>query len=332
MPHCVLPEIVKAVSNLQSRIEKLPHRAQRDIERAVQILREEFAHATARRKSEQTRDGRILKIILFGSYAKGKQIIDPVGRYFSDYDFLVVVNHEELTDAARYWRKAEDRIVDMLTERGWPQPFSLIIQSMEDVNYQLRRGRFFWSDLVREGIVLFEELGFPFEKPSVLTQEEACAEAEGYFRKNFRKIRNSLLAASDHRARADEEIKPEEKAELRNEAAFDLHQAMERAYYCIMLVLTSYSPKSHNLNFLSKRAEQQDQRLIGVWKTDTKFGRRCYELLRAAYVKSRYSDHYKISDQELDWITDRVMELQELTRIICEERIAELGGPDTAAL
>lgn len=327
-----LQEIVKPVNKLQSRIEKLPRRAQRDIERAVQILREEFVQTTAGCKSEHARNGRILKIILFGSYAKGKQIVDPVGRYFSDYDLLVIVNHEELTDAARYWRNAEARIVDMLTDKGWRQPLSLIIHSMDDVNYQIRRGRYFWLDLVREGIILFEELGFPFENPSILTQQEACAEAERYYRKNFRKIRHSLLAASDHRARAEEEISPEEMAELRNEAAFDLHQAMERAYYCILLVLTSYSPKSHNLNFLSKRAEQQDERLIGVWKTDTKFGRRCYELLRAAYVKSRYSDHYKISDQELDWITDRVMELEELTRIICEERIAELAGHDTAKL
>lgn len=314
--------MVKPVSDLQARIAKLPRRAQRDIERAVQILREEFAKAIADRKAEHLRNGRILKIILFGSYAKGKQVVDPVGRYFSDYDLLVVVDHEELTDAAEFWTAAEDRLVDMLTERGWPQPLTLIVHSLEDVNSQLRRGRYFWVDIVKEGIALFEESGFHFEKPGVLTEEEAREEAEHYYTKNFRKIRHSLIAASDHRAHAQLETDPIERDEFRNDTAFDLHQAMERAYYCIMLVLMLYQPKSHNLNFLSKRAEQLDERLIGLWKTDTKFGKRCYELLRAAYIKARYSEHYKIDDDELDWLTERITELQALVKTICEERLA----------
>ncbi|EJU14974.1 plasmid stabilization system [Sphingomonas sp. LH128] len=328
----MVEEIVKPVSNVRFRIEKLPRRAQHDIERATQILREEFVQATTGCKIERHNAGRLLKIILFGSYAKGKQVVDPVGRYFSDYDLLVVVDKEELTDASKYWSKAEDRVVDMLTERGWPQPLSLIIHTLDDVNHQLRRGRNFWVDLVREGIVLFEEPDLPFEKAGLLSKQEAQEEAEIYFRREFKKVGRSMRTAELQRKEEKEQDDHVAKSEWRNEAAFNLHQAMERAYYCIMLVLTSYSPKSHNLNFLSKRAEQQDERLIGVWKTDTKFGRRCYELLRAAYVKSRYSDHYRISNEELDWITDRVVELQELTRIICEERIARLGGPDTAAL
>jgi len=97
---------------------------------------------------------------------------------------------------------------------------------------------------------------------------------------------------------------------------------MERAYYCIMLALLLYQPKSHNLNFLSKRAEQLDERLIGIWKTDTKFGKCCYELLRAAYVKARYSPHCKIGDVELDWLTERIAELQAVTKTVCEERLA----------
>ena len=323
IPNRTLKKMIKPVSDLQARIGKLPRRAQRDIERAAQILREEFAKATAGSKAEHRRSGRILKIILFGSYAKGKHVIDPVGRYFSDYDLLVVVDHEDLTDASKYWKEAENRMVDMLTERGWPQPLTLIIHSLDDVNHQLRRGRYFWVDLAREGIALFEEPGHPLEKPGILTKEEAREEAEQYYNKNFRKIRHSLLRASDHRARAQLEPDSTERDEFRNDAAFDLHQAMERAYYCIMLVLTLYSPKSHNLNFLSKRAEQLDERLIGLWKTDTKFGKRCYEKLRAAYVKARYSDHFKIDDDELDWITERIVELQALTKTICEERLAD---------
>ena len=312
----------KAVSDLQARIASLPRRAQRDMEAAVQILLEEFAKAIGTSTADHRRNGRVLKIILFGSYARGKHVVDPVGRYFSDYDLLVVVDHEDLTDASKYWDKAEDRMVDMLTERGWPQPLNLIIHSLDDVNYQLRRGRYFWVDIYKEGIALFEEPGHPLEKPGELTEEEAREEAALYYAREFDGIERSLEKAQFDRSRSQAMTDPEKRKKWRNEAAFDLHQAMERAYYCIMLVLVLYQPKSHNLNFLSKRAEQLDDRLIGVWKTDTKFGKRCYELLRAAYVKARYSEHYKIDDNELDWLTERITDLQALTKTICEERLA----------
>ncbi|MFZ2980050.1 MAG: HEPN domain-containing protein, partial [Sphingobium sp.] len=91
---------------------------------------------------------------------------------------------------------------------------------------------------------------------------------------------------------------------------------------CILLVLKLYRPKSHNLNFLSQRCEQLDPRLIGIWQRDTREGKRCYELLRAAYIKARYSDFYKITDAELDWLTARIRQLQALTQTICNERLA----------
>lgn len=314
--------MTKIVSDLQARIANLPRRAQRDMESAVKILLEEFEKATRGSKAEHRHNGRILKIILFGSYARGKQVVDPVGRYFSDYDLLVVVDHEDLTDAFKYWTKAEDRMVDMLTERGWPQPLNLIIHSLDDVNHQLRRGRYFWVDILKGGIALFEEAGYPFERPGELTEAEAREEALRYYDENFSAISRNLIRASDDRRHGQLEADPVESARWRKDAAFDLHRAMESAYYCIMLVLVLYQPKSHNLNFLSKRAEQLDSRLIGLWKTDTRFGKRCYELLRAAYIKARYSDHYKINDDELDWLTERITELQALTKMICEERLA----------
>jgi predicted nucleotidyltransferase len=105
---------------LKTDLSHLPVRARRDLTQAVEILREEFARRTARSDSPHIRNGRILKIILFGSYARGRQVIDPVGRYFSDYDILVIVDHDDLTDAAEYRTQAEDRMVEMLTRRFWP--------------------------------------------------------------------------------------------------------------------------------------------------------------------------------------------------------------------
>jgi HEPN domain-containing protein len=155
-----------------------------------------------------------------------------------------------------------------------------------------------------------------------LSKEEAHKESQFFYDDDFPDIEMLLETAAFQRREAKAANDPRRQEKWRNKAAFNLHQATERAYYCLLLVLKLYRPKSHNLNFLSQRAEQLDPRLIGIWQRDTKFGKRCYELLRAAYIKARYSDFYKITDEELDWLTERVIELQALTQTICEEHLS----------
>ncbi len=96
-------------------------------------------------------------------------------------------------------------------------------------------------------------------------------------------------------------------------------------YHCTLLVLTLYSPKSHKLMFLRSRCEQVDQRLIAALPRETKFERRCFELLRQAYVNARYSPHYAITDEELAWLGQRVRALQGLVEQICLERLQALA-------
>jgi len=71
--------------------------------------------------------------------------------------------------------------------------------------------------------------------------------------------------------------------------------------------------------------EAFEPRLKEVWPRTTKFERRCYELLREAYVKARYSRDYRISDEQLAWLASRVELLQRLVRELCEVRIADLA-------
>jgi|GEM_PF-1225173 predicted nucleotidyltransferase len=44
--------------------------------------------------------GRIFKVLLYGSYARSDWGHDPVGRYFSGFDLLVVAAHEDLATAS----------------------------------------------------------------------------------------------------------------------------------------------------------------------------------------------------------------------------------------
>ncbi len=79
----------------------------------AQILFEEFAQATSLSTSAWKRKGRILKVILYGSYARGGWVDEPhtAKGYQSDYDLLIIVNDKRLTDRAAFWSKAEERLI-----------------------------------------------------------------------------------------------------------------------------------------------------------------------------------------------------------------------------
>ena len=300
---------------MNSDLDHLPDAKRHELAFVVDLVRKGFAFATARRTMPKLRGGRLLKIILFGSYARGDWVEDPVGRYFSDYDLLLVVDREELTDVPEFWAKTEEQLLDELASgRNLRTPVSLIVHSLDDVNEKLRLGRYFFMDIVRDGIALFEEPGHPFVEPKPLSPAEALRETRDYFEEWFESAGDFLQGAADARDRGKNKL-----------AAFLLHQATERFYHCLFLVRTLYSPKTHNLNQLRQLAEAIEPRLKEVWPRSTKFERRCYELLRDAYVKARYSRHYHISDEQLAWLAGRVEALQAIVRELCEARIAELA-------
>lgn len=166
-------------------------------------------------------------------------------------------------------------------------------------------------DIVRDGIALYEAPNEPFDHPEKLSPEAARREAQGYFNEWF----PSAAGFLDTGRYAAAQGRPKE-------AAFQLHQATERLYHCFLLVRTLYSPKSHKLNFLRSQCEQLDSSLIAAWPRDTRFAQRCFELLRRAYVDARYSPHYKITAEELDWLAEHVDGLKELVEEICLVRLA----------
>ena len=299
--------------DMRTDLDHLPDAKRAELARIVEILFSEFEDALACGSKPHKKQGRILKIILFGSYARGDWVDDPVGGYVSDYDLLVVVNYEQLTDL-EYWAKADEHLLrELAITQRLSAPANFIVHSLQDVNQRLSQGRYFFSDIVREGIALYEAPGHPFVQPTDLSPQEAYGEALELMDQWQESGRRFLVNAEENRDRG-----------WSKEAAFLFHQATERLYHCVLLVLTLYSPKSHKLNFLRSQAEQLDGRLAAAWPRGTRFERRCFELLRKAYVEARYSPNYEITDEELAWLGSRVSHLQTLVAEVCEARLAEL--------
>ncbi len=300
---------------MRTDLDHIPAGKQRELERVLQILFEEFndvqALATGKRKA-----GRILKVILYGSYARGGWVDEPhtAKGYQSDFDLLVIVNRQDAADRVKYWAKAEDRLNQELgITKALRTPVNFIVHTLQEVNEGLAHGRYFFMDVAKDGIALYEADDTELHTPKPKTREQALKMAKEYFEEWFplavsaQKGFHFFLSQSEMR-----------------DAAFILHQATERLYHCVLLVCTFYTPHVHNLGFLRTQAERIDMKLVDAWPRDSRRDRAMFEKLKDAYVKARYSKHYRVSDEELAWLGERTEELGRAVHAVCSERISEL--------
>lgn len=299
---------------MKTSLDHLPEGKRQELQRVLEVLFRAFETAT-RNRTAARKQGRILKVVLFGSYARGDWVDDPVGGYKSDYDLLVVVSSDELTDTAEYWMEADAEL-----QQGYEithqltVPAHFLVHSLADVNRQLSRGRPFFADIVRDGVALFESPDQPFAKPEKLLPDEAYREAKANFDEWFPSAERRLELAEVAIAKT-----------FTKEAAFDLHQTAERLYHCTLLTQTLYSTKSHNLNFLRSQAERVAPELIPAWPRGNRFEKRCWELLRRAYVEARFSSHYAITAEELGWLAERIADLKARVEASCQAYLATIA-------
>lgn len=295
---------------VSDHLEHLPARKRQELDRVVTILSDEFEQALRGKNSARNQDGRILKLILFGSYARGDWVEDVKSGYRSDYDLLVVVNTHTFTDS-EWWYRAEEHFTrELVLTRQLSAPVNFIVHSIQDVNDQLSRGRPFFVDAIRDGIMLYEDGDHPLVEPKPLTPEARKAEAQANFDQYWRLTIQAMRMAEMGFAE-----------DIWRHGTFMLHQATEEAYHCVLLTLKLYSPKSHNIKNLRRRAEEIEPRLVEAWPRDNRFSRRCFEQLERAYVEARYSPKFEIKQDEIDWLVERIKVLQQLVETVCLERL-----------
>ena len=290
---------------MRNDVDHLPTAQQEELALATRILMDEFAVATSRATQPWKKNGKVRKIVLFGSYARGDWVDEPENGYQSDYDLLIIVSHEDLTEIADYWYVAEDKI---LRDAAIARPVNIIVHTLDEVNRGLNRGEYFWVDIARDGVVLYDLPGSELATPMPLTAADAYEMASGYFADWLAKV-DSAIKLANYAIQEGEN----------NDAAFLLHQAGERAYTCFLLVRSQYVPRSHNLKFLRSLAEDRETRLVDAWPRATKVDRRRFELAKRAYVEARYSAAYAIDGDDLQAIRAAVTSLRDTVETVSRE-------------
>jgi len=296
---------------MKNSLDHLPASRQQNLAHIVAVLRDELEQITGFANGRK-KHSKILKIILFGSHATGQWVNDPAHGYVSDYDILVILNRSELVEEYKIWNSAEDRIALQVR-----QPLNILVHTLSEVNDALAKGQYFFTDIKREGIVLYETDARELAEAGNSSAEEYKVIAQKHYGQWFDSASSFLVTFQSVFDRGDYK-----------QAAFLLHQATERFYACLLLVLTNYKPNTHNLKQLNAMAISQNEHIAEIFPQDSKINRRRFQLLKQAYVDARYSEHYEITQEELVWCAERVQLLQQLTEKLCKEKInaVDLGA------
>lgn len=106
-----------------------------------------------------------------------------------------------------------------------------------------------------------------------------------------------------------------------NKCAFNLHQAAESFYSAILLVYTHYKPKLHDLEELAEKAAALNPTFLNAIPNITPTDQEHFQILRRAYIESRYKKDFSVSKEQLLRIAEMVKSLQEITERECLKKI-----------
>jgi predicted nucleotidyltransferase len=251
---------------MKTALDHLPEQKQLEIQRVIEIIREEID---------------LEMLILFGSYARGDWVedLDPETlqyRYQSDFDLLVVTETPYQADRIEQNNQLSRRLAKTIHRT----PISLIAEDIQFVNCRLRKSQYFYIDILREGILLYDSEKYQLAEPIEITLKERRKLAEEDF-DFWMKNSNEYLRQYEH-AVSDESL---------NVAAFNLHQVVERLYGSILLVFTRYKPSTHDLEKLGQRVGSVEPKFLSVFPKATEEEQERFKLLRKAYVDARLHNH-----------------------------------------
>jgi uncharacterized protein len=287
---------------MNTDLTHLPKNKRDDLQRIVKIVRQHCPEAGM--------------IILFGSYARGdyKELKDLApdrkSGHPSDYDILTIVEDEEDCDSLVWQKIAEECAGAKLS--ATPR---FIHHDRFYLNIKLERGHYFFSDIIGEGKLLYDDGTMELAKPKELSTEERLEIAQEDYAEWFGSAEEFYKL-----------YKYSLSEDMLKKAAFNLHQASEAAYKAVLIIFTGYIPDEHYLSYLGSQAAKVDPAFDtrAIFTSGNEFERDAFTALEYAYIGARYDKRYTIDEKTVTYLSGRVETLLQLTEERCNEKIAAL--------
>jgi HEPN domain-containing protein len=178
-------------------------------------------------------------------------------------------------------------------------------------------GQYFFAEIASQGVLLYKTKGASLAKPRALNAGERLAVGARDFRYWFESASGFFKGSLYYAVRR-----------MRAHSAFLLHQAAERYFHAALLVFTGYKPQTHDLEKLADMTAPLHPALSGALPRTEPEDERLFKLLKRAYIEARYSKSYRVTDEELAVLRERVLDLGARVREACSERLASYCGAE----
>lgn len=261
-------------------------------------------------------------IILYGSYARGTFVkyderveFGIPTTFMSDYDILVVTSNIDDLNVSRLLDKVDDIYYQ---NPSYQTPIGFINDDIKKVNSDLSEGRYFYTDVKREGIMLYDSKNYKLARKRKLSYTEIKEQAQEYFNFKF-DWANSFLIGK-------ERWMQEKKCNI---SSYLLQQAAENYFYTMRLVFTLKNSKEHNLANLLNSTRKYSTELRAIFPRNTKEERRLFNLLKAAYIEGRYNPKFFVTKEDMEALHFKVERLRDLTEKVCKTQIEEYARKET---
>lgn len=292
---------------MKKSIAYLPKQKQEDLYYLVEQIKKKIPETTM--------------IILYGSYARGSYVayderveFGISTTFMSDYDILVV------TDGI--FSKDVDHKLSCIDDAYYKHPDSqtpveFICDDIEKLNKDLSEGRYFYTEVKRDGIMLYDSGKHKLTRRRKLHYDEIQQQAKEYYEEKYQRAERFFETAQFHYSKG-----------WYKESSFMLHQTCENLFVATHLTFTLRNKKAHNLAKLLDSVRKFSPAFRVVFPNKTIEENRLFSLLKAAYVEARYNPNFVVTKEDLDSLTPTIGLLFDLVKRICEERIrkyAEMG-------
>jgi HEPN domain-containing protein/predicted nucleotidyltransferase len=266
-------------------------------------------------------------VVLYGSHARGdykdgkiKEVGGIPTIFRSDYDILVIVDKpdekEQPDRRLSYFQpvfvgETAIKIKEVLKPYLEEIPVQVIVEQISRVNRLIEDRQFFFLDIQREGIELYNSGRCRFvEPPEKVSPKVRRQYAEDYFEMWFTEAKEFFETHEFNYSKG-----------MFRKAAFMLEQTFEFCYKCIGYVFTHYAPDEHDLFELREIAEMYEPFLIKIFPIDKPGEQDDFEKLNRAYIGARYIKDYQVSKQEIERWKAEAEKLLTTTERVCKTKI-----------
>lgn len=296
-------EFLAKFVSMKNSINFLPERKQNDLRELVGLIRDEV------------RD--VVMIILYGSYAKNTYVECDERRdfgvktyYMSDYDLLVVTKKRLGVREGTVATRVTARFMDGRDNEFQTRP-QLINESISKLNDALSEGRYFYVEILAQGVMLYDSGEYRLATPRELDYAEIKGMAQEYYDDKYSDGIDFFKGANFFYQEQNYQM-----------CSFMLHQATENFIKTIPLVYVLYGYKEHDLEFLIEKCKPYTLDLAKVFPRDTDEEERLFKLLQRAYIEARYNKkNFAVTKADIDALVPKIELLRDIVEKVCGKQI-----------